>query len=352
MNLKIDVTEKPTGSFSFGAGYSTIESFFFMSSIAQKNLFGRGQTLELKGSIGSVTNEYTLSFIEPWLFDIPLTAGVDLYNRKREYSSGSGEDIYEQDSIGFRIRGGYPVFDFTRVYLSFNHDISDISVTNDVEYQQWIPEGVWKMQGRNITNSVLNVLSYDSRDRGFNATEGSKHSVSIEYAGFGGDIGFTKYLAETGWYIPLFWTTVGFLHSETGYVQKNAEGILPDYERFYLGGANSLRGFDWRDVGPTGVNRYDNEVSIGGDKYLQFNIEYLVPLIEKAGLMGVLFYDTGNAWAEDDPINLGNLRESTGVGIRWYSPLGPIRLEYGHILDRKSTDNKSGRWEFSMGSAF
>ena len=133
---------------------------------------------------------------------------------------------------------------------------------------------------------------------------------------------------------------------------ENSEGKLPEYERFFLGGANSLRGFGSRDVGPVGRNRFNEEVYIGGNKYLQLNVEYLIPLVEKAGLMGVIFYDTGNAWPEDNPIDLSDLRESAGLGLRWFSPLGPIRLEWGHVIDSKSTDSRVNKWEFSMGSAF
>ncbi len=130
-------------------------------------------------------------------------------------------------------------------------------------------------------------------------------------------------------------------------MKENSGGELPDYERFYLGGMNSLRGFDWRDVCP--VDEDGNE--IGGDKFVQFNVEMLFPLLKDAGLMGVVFFDTGNAYNDDEAIDLGNMRESIGYGIRWYSPMGPIRLEYGHILDPKEGEG-TGQWEFTMGTAF
>jgi outer membrane protein insertion porin family len=341
MTLKVDVAEKPTGAFSFGAGYSSVENLFAVASVTQRNLFGRGQILQLKGEIGSVTNRYTLSFTEPWLLDIPLSAGIDLYNQFRDY------ETYERDSVGGRLRFGYPVFDYTRAYLYYTYDVSDISnISEDAS------DSVFELEGINITNSFTGILNYDSRDRVFNPTEGSEHSISVEYAGFGGDIAFTKYLGETGWYIPLFWETVGFLHGKTGYVEQHPDGLLPDYERFYLGGLNSLRGFGWRDVGPTETNENGVEVEIGGDKFVQLNLEFLIPLVKKAGLMGVLFYDTGNAWAEGDPIDLSNLRESAGFGLRWYSPLGPMRIEYGYILDPEPGEDTNGKWEFGMGAAF
>ncbi len=337
MILKIDVTEKPTGTFSFGGGYSSVENLFAMASISQRNLFGRGQILQLKAEVGGTTSRYTFSFTEPWLFDIPLSAGFDLYNWERDY------DTYDKDSKGGGVRFGYPVFDFTRIYLSYRYDIGDITnITEDAS------DLVRDMEGTNVTSSVATTLRYDSRDRMFNPTEGGDHSLSVEYAGLGGDIAFTKYIGEAGQYIPLFWGTVGFLHGKAGYVEENPDGKLPDYERFYLGGMNSLRGFDWRDI-----SAFDDEgAKIGGDKFVQFNVEYLIPLVKEAGIVGVLFFDTGNVYNNDEDIDFNEMRESAGFGFRWYSPMGPIRIENGYILDPLEGEDSGGRWEFSMGGAF
>ncbi len=339
MVLKIDVTEKPTGTFSFGGGYSTVEDLFGMFSISQKNLFGRGQTLNLKAQLGGRTNQFTLSFTEPWLFDIPLSAGFDLYNWQRDY------DDYDRDSKGGSVRFGYPVFDFTRIYLSYTFEISNIDNIAD-----YVSKEIKELEGDNTTSSLSASIRYDSRNRVFNPTEGEDHSFTVEYAGgpLGGDIGFTKFIAETGWYIPLFWSTVGFLHGKGGYVTENSGEMLPDYERFYLGGINSMRGFDWRDISALD----DEGEKIGGDKFVQFNLEFIFPLIKKAGLIGLLFYDTGNVYGDNENLDLGDLRQSAGFGIRWYSPMGPIRLENGYILDPEEGESTGGKWEFSMGSAF
>jgi outer membrane protein insertion porin family len=336
MVLDIDVTEKPTGTFSFGGGFSSTEGVFGMASISQRNLFGLGQILRLRAEVGGVTTRFTLSFTEPWLFDIPLSAGFDLYNWERDY------DTYDKDSTGGALRFGYPVFDYTRAYLSYRYDLSEVT---DVEEDA--AREIRELEGELATSSVTASLRYDSRDRAFNPTEGGSHSLSVEYAGLGGDIAFTKVLADAGQYFPLFWDTVGFLHAEGGWVTENSGGILPDYEKFYLGGINSLRGFDWRDV-----SLFDEEgAKVGGFKYVQFNAEMIVPLIKDAGLVGVLFFDTGNVFDDDEEIEFDQLRESAGFGFRWYSPMGPIRIEYGYILDRQEGED-SGRWEFSMGSAF
>ncbi len=344
MKLKIDVKEKPTGTFSFGAGYSGMDGLYVMGSVQERNFLGLGQNLEFKVQAGSDSRQFRFSFTEPWLFDIPLSAGVSAYNWERDY------DDYTRDSKGGSLRFGYPVADYTRAYVSYAYDVSEI---DDVRpgFEAIITEG------SNVESSVTVSTTYDSRDRAINPSEGSKHKVSLQYAGLGGDIGFTKATAELGRYFPLIWGTRFFLHGEGGYVKEAGGKYLPDYEKFYLGGINSLRGFDWRDVSAIEVDEEGNRLKVGGEKFVQFNAEFIFPIIEKAGFMGLGFFDTGNVYKEGERVALGEMRESAGFGIRWYSPMGPIRLERGYILDRKKNAQgeyieDSGRWEFAIGGAF
>ncbi|MCX5882980.1 MAG: outer membrane protein assembly factor BamA [Deltaproteobacteria bacterium] len=338
MLLEIDVKEKPTGTFSFGGGYSSVENMFVVGSISQRNLFGRGQLLQLKGQIGSQTTRYVLSFTEPWLFDIPLSAGFDLYDQFKDYST------YKVNSIGGDVRFGYPVYDFTRAYITYLYDISNLTDLSDTATSYFKD-----MAGQHTKSSITPSIRYDSRDKAFNPTEGANSSLSVEYAGdfLGGDIGFTKYIGETGRYFPLFWSTVGFLHAKAGYVDQHSDAILPPWDRFYLGGINSLRGFSWDQLSPKDANGD----AYGGNKFVQFNVEYIFPLIKDVGLIGVVFYDTGNLYDNNQDVDLGNLRQSAGFGIRWYSPMGPIRLENGFVLDAKPGESSS-RLEFTMGQAF
>jgi len=341
MILSLEVEEKNTGAFSFGGGYSSVENGFVMGSIEERNFLGRGHDLRFKAELGGRSSRYSLSYSEPWLFDIPLSAGIDLYNLEKDY------DTYVKNSMGFGLRSSYRIFDYTRVYLSYNYDIGDIK---DVSW--FASESVKDMEGSNITSSVSTALRYDSRDRLFNPTEGSNHSITVKYAGLGGDIGFAKTVMESGWYIPIYKRLVGFLHGKGGYIREVSGKTIPDYERFFLGGMNSLRGFDWRDISPEKYNSWGLKTKIGGDKYVQFNAELLLTLIEKSGLVLVAFYDTGDVYDNYERIDFGSLRESAGFGFRWYSPMGPIRLENGYILDPKPGESSGGRWEFTMGSAF
>jgi outer membrane protein insertion porin family len=151
------------------------------------------------------------------------------------------------------------------------------------------------------------------------------HSVTYEFAGLGGTVGFNKIIGETGWYYPLVWELIGVLHAKAGYVKALEGKSLPDYEKFYMVGIDALRGFERDDLSP----RDDDGAEVGGNKFVQLNAEIRFPLVKEAGVYGVTFFDTGNIKKEGDPIEFDDLRESAGVGIRWLSPMGPIRLEYG-----------------------
>ncbi len=338
INLDINVKEKSTGAFSFGGGYSGEDGAFAMASISQKNLFGRGQTLTLQAQLSSVSNKYILSFTEPWLFDIPLSAGFDIYNWDYEY------DYYNKKSKGIAIRTGYMLSDYTFVGLKYNFDdfkISDVDETRtDVT------------PGKYVTSSLTASIRYDSRNAIFNPTHGFHNSASIEYAGnpLGGEIEFTKYIAEAGWYHPLFWKFTGFIHGKLGYLDdRTKKSIDIDYERFYLGGIDSLRGFKWQDID---ASEPGSAVQIGGDKLVQFNAELIFPIVAKLKLIGVGFYDSGDVYRDDENIDLGDLYSDYGLGLRWYSPMGPIRIAYGIILNGHQYKSGTGRWEFSMGASF
>lgn len=337
MVLDLEVKEKSTGNLSFGGGYSSVEKVFVQGSIQERNLFGYGLTLNLKANVGDTTKRFNLDLIEPWLFDIPLSAGVGLYRWNYDY------DTYEKESTGGSIRAGYPVFTDTRLFLKYYYDIADVS-----DIDEDAAQSIKELEGENITSAVSTTLRYDSRNRFFYTTHGQDHRVDVEYAGIGGDINFLKYTGELGIYFPLIKGLVGFLHAEGGYVVEHSEGLLPDYEKFYMGGIHSLRGFEWREVSTTD----ESGDEIGGNKYVQFNAEMHIPLLKDQGILGVLFYDTGNVFGEDETIDLGNLRQTAGYGIRWNSPVGPIRLERGHILDPQGDEDSGGRWEFAMEASF
>jgi outer membrane protein insertion porin family len=343
MNVKIEVVEKPTGTFTFGAGYSTVDDVFVTGSVAQRNLFGRGQILKFSGQVGGKSDLYNLSFTEPWMFDIPLSGTANIYRTRREY------DTYDRTSLGGGLGASYPIFDYTRISLHYRYDVTDIS-----EITENASDNIKALEGSNTTSAITPALSYDSRDRIFNTTQGQDHSLSYTFAGLGGNIGFNKVVGELGWYIPVYKDLVTFLHGKSGFVEGISGYTLPDYEKFYLGGMNSMRGFGFQDVNIKTVNSEGQITEEGGESFVQFNFELTYPLFKDMGIVGVLFYDTGNVFGPGDNIDMGDLRQAAGYGIRWYSPIGPIRIEGGHILDPRAADGEDSgvNWEFSMGGAF
>jgi outer membrane protein insertion porin family len=171
----------------------------------------------------------------------------------------------------------------------------------------------------------------------------------MEYTGgiLGGNSAFSKYMAMSAWYFPVLWKTVLMTRGNAGYIVGRKEGWLPVYEKFRLGGVDSVRGYEWGDIVPIDPATGGD---IGGDKMWLLNIEYRIPMMKKQGIWAFLFFDAGNAFKKEDNWRTG-ARRSMGFGIRWRSPMGPLQMEYGIKLDPKRGDS-SGEFEFNVGGNF
>jgi outer membrane protein insertion porin family len=337
MNVNIRVKEKNTGMFMVGAGYSATDQAVIMAQITEQNFLGYGQTLSLKASLGSTTNALDLSFIEPWLFDLPLWCKADIWKYQKIY------DSYTLDTRGVGLTLGYLLWEKVSGYIGYNlsaNDIQDVNLTT-------APQLIIDQAGERIKSAVTLSLVRDTTDDIMFPTKGTKASISMQYAGFplGGDVKLIKYSTGVNAYYSLFWDMVFAAKGRIGYIQNTDDDSsrIPIFERYVLGGINDLRGF--RYIGPTNSGT-DNV--IGGTTMLVFNFELVFPFIKDAGMKGVIFYDAGNTWNNGYYIN--DLRQSVGCGIRWYSPIGPLRLEYGYVLNRKGlNDDSIGRFEFTIG---
>jgi outer membrane protein insertion porin family len=331
-DVSIRVKEKPTGLFSVGAGYSASDAAMINAQITQQNLFGRGQTLSLKANFSGRSTQYEISFTEPWLFDIPLWSKFDLWNYSRQY------DTYNLSSVGGGATVGYPIWEYVTGYLGYrlsSDDVKDIQATASTYIK--------KQAGLTMTSSITASAVRDTTDDNMFPTRGSKNSASVTYAGgfLMGDASHTKVGVASSWFFALPLETVFGLYGRAGYLTSNSNRDVPVYERFVLGGISTLRGL--RDVGPRDPVTGD---LLGGLTMMVFSGEFIFPLVASAGMKGVLFYDTGNTW--NSGYNFGDVRRTAGFGVRWYSPIGPLRLEYGFVLDRK-TDDPTGRFEFTIG---
>ncbi len=191
-------------------------------------------------------------------------------------------------------------------------------------------------------------LVRDTRDKMFSPTEGSRNSISVEYAGgpLGGDASFTKVEGSSSWYFPLFWKTVFHVKGAAGQAFENEDDKLPVYEHFFLGGMNSIRGFESASISPL-----DDGDKIGGDKMWYGTVSIIFPLIKDMGMDGEIFHDFGNVYAVDEDWDFGTYKKTAGVGLLWSSPLGPIRLAWGFNLDKQDGEDSSN-WDFSMGGTF
>jgi outer membrane protein insertion porin family len=341
MNVNVKVKEKSTSFASIGAGYSSADKAFLLGQIAERNLGGRGQRLAFQGQVGQKSNRFSLTFTEPWLFDTPLSMSIEAYNWSRDYID------YSKKSTGGTIGFSYPVWSYTRLYASYGYDDATVSNVSE-DASSFIKDQV----GVIVTSLVSTSLRRDTRDHPFLTTKGSDNSVGLDYAGglLGGDAGFYRTVANSGWYFPLVWKLVGFLHGKVGYVEQLSGGILPIYDRFFLGGINSLRGYSTGKVGPRDPETGDY---IGGNKMALFNAELLFPIAEEQGMRGVVFYDAGNAFNNGDPIKITDFKTDVGAGLRWYSPMGPLRLEVGFPLNPEDPkDRLKAKWQFSMGIFF
>lgn len=339
-DLEVKVEEKPTGNFSFGGGFSTDDGPFGQVSLEERNLFGRGQNLKILGRISGETGLYDLGFTEPWIFDMPVSAGFNIYKLEREF------EYYERNAIGLTLRSAYrQLWDYTTIGVEINFE--DFEVEQAEKMYTNVTEGDF------FTASIKPYISYDSRNHYFLPTEGVFSKVSAQYAGefMGGDIDYTRYVAEGGFWMPLFWKFTGGFHMEGGYLDDRTNGQIDiDWERFYLGGINSVRGFDKYDIN---TREPGQTILRGGEKYIQFNAELIFPLQEEQGVAGVLFYDRGDVYRTSESIDLAKQYSSAGFELRWNSPMGPIRLAYGIVVEGQDEyQTGDGQFDFSIGAFF
>ncbi len=345
IDIDTTLTERPTGSISFGIGFSSVENLIFNASIAQDNLFGRGQRLNLSTNLSSRRTNFDLNFTEPRIFDSEVSFGVDAFNSRSNFFS------FDSESRGGGVRFGKNLSETDWIGISYRFSRVEIS---DVLPQNATP---LLMDGTRTTSRIGPTFIRDTRDNFINPTQGWRHVIRFEIAGniLGGS-DFFKAGYEVSYYRPIakFFNRklVGVVHAAINYGQGYGGEVMPVFEHYFLGGANSLRGFTIRQVGP----KTSTGDPIGGDHSLLINLELQYPLNKQ--FLFYTFYDRGNVFGSgadlsstEEVIDFFNMRESVGIGMRFFSPFGPISVAYGFKLD-KQTGESSGEFHFSAGKAF
>ena len=353
-DLIVEVKEAKTGTFSFGGGYSTVDNFIGFIEIEQRNFdwknfpyfTGDGQNLKLRTELGTISENFNLSFTEPWLFDYPISFGFDAYRSSHDRESDVGWG-YDETRTGGDIRLGKELSEYVRGNIAYRFEqikISDIDPSATSELK--------KEDGKNNVSSIELGLSFDSRDNVFAPTRGIVLGGNLDIAGgpFGGDKDFYQFRMRASRYFPMLFKSVLELRGRLGLADAFGDSAdIPIYERFFTGGAYSVRGYEERMIGPIDAASKD---PLGGNSLLVGNIEYTYPLFDFLRLAA--FCDTGNVWKKISDIGSAGFKTGVGMGLRIKTPIGPIRLDYGLPLNKQpgEEEKKSGRIHFSMGGGF
>lgn len=365
VSVEIEVKEKATGTFNIGAGFSSAENFLVQAQIGQYNLLGNGQSLSLIALMSSIRKQFELSFTEPYFLDTNWTLAVDLYNTSWNYYE------FYRSSTGFRLTTGYPLSYYLRTYITYT--LEDVTVESGVSFEN--QRRIKNLYSEGMTSSFTLKLVWDSRNNRIYPSKGQLHSISTELASaiFGSENEFMRTYLKDNFYLQLPYYFVFKAASTIGHITPFGSSGIPISERFYVGGMYSVRGYTLRSISPfldvarSGIDP-SSDLDIfysGGNKELIFNFELEFPIIQQAGIRGVFFFDAGNAYSEksfffDDPyynFPLG-LLYSWGFGFRWFSPMGPLRFEWGFPLTRRTQPgtniyiDDTFKFEFTIGSTF
>jgi len=348
MDVIVEVKERQTGTFQVGAGFSSFESFLATAQISKQNFMGRGQTLAFQALLSSMRTLFTVRFYEPHFFDSDFSFSMNVYNYQQDY------DDFSRGSTGGEMTWGYWITD--DLVGTVGYKIEDVSASGRAGGTQ-----LANLFDDGLTSSLQAALIFDTRDDRMFPTNGWYLNGSIEWADrlLGSENEFTRMTFRGNRYFPLFWGLVLKLNLTTGWVFSQRPEGVPIFERFFVGGIFTVRGFPRFSLGPTeqiGCSGSQPDSAMcafnkGGNKQFIVNAEIEFPILQQVGIRGVVFLDAGNAYDDDENIDILGLRSSWGFGIRWWSPMGPLRFEWGFPIDRRPGEDRYV-FEFTIGNAF
>jgi outer membrane protein insertion porin family len=383
VDVNIEVTERATGTFQIGAGFSSVENFIGQAQISQNNLFGRGTTLQLQAQISSLRQLFTVRYLDPYFLDTRLTFAFSLYNQLLFYPS------FNRTARGGDLTWGYLLGDFTRVFATYKLEYVNVSQNTLGQVPTGFGPSVPVTAGTvanlfrsGITSSVRLSMNYDTRDDRMFPKHGMFHSLSIEAADplIASQSVYTRLSGFARFYQPIWGPFIFRVNAEFGLVTSRDPQGVPVYERYFVGGINTIRGFQLFSLGPK-VNvlssqepsAFLSQFNIGGNMQLILNTEIEFPIFAAVQIKGVVFFDAGNAYNTEkskycpsvlaasnipDVFNpcqtfptFTNLRYSVGFGFRWVSPIGPLRFEWGIPLNKQQGEDPIV-FEFTIGNFF
>ena len=344
VDVNVKVTERATGNLTFGVGYSSAEKVIFSGGISQSNIFGTGNALALQLSTGSINKVYSLSYTNPFYTDDGVSRGFDIYKRDVDASSLAIAS-YNTSTLGTGVRFGVPVTEYDTVNYGLALEQTEIGILQDTpqRYIDFVNEFGEK------SNTVLATVGWarDKRDSVIFTTKGSFQKFSAEVGVPSGDLTFYRTNYQHQWYYPLTKEYTLLLNGQIGYADGYDQKPLPFYKVFYLGGVNSLRGYETATIGP----KDSNGDSLGGSHMMLANVEFLFPfpgLQKDRSVRLSWFVDAGMVGEKYD---FNEVRYSTGLGFSWYSPVGPLKLSFGKALNPEP-DDRLQRIQFTLGTVF
>jgi outer membrane protein insertion porin family len=388
VEVNVEVTERPTGTFQIGAGFSSVENFIAQAQISQNNLFGRGQTLTLQAQLSSLRQLFLLRFVEPYFLDTNWTFAFDLYNQTQSFG------LFFRNAKGGTLTWGYPISYEARAFLTYKLEGVDISTgagglanfgASSVPIQATSVANLFR---GGTTSSLRASLQWDSRNNRLFPTGGWYETVFSEVASqyIRSENKFVRLGGFIRHYHQLWGPFVLHLNGELGVTTSTDPLGVPISERYLVGGIYDIRGYAPRSLGPQLLTQPPGDLGqalstlpLGGNMQIVFNSEVEFPLFKKVGISGVLFYDMGNAYNLEDRYCSGlqrknssisikfdpcfrpleslttGLRKSVGFGFRWFSPIGPLRFEWGIPLDAQNTATIHEDplvFEFTIGNFF
>jgi len=347
MVLNVTVKERPTGSFNIGAGFSSVEHFILTASVQKENFFGYGISGIISAELSKKRQMFMLSATDPYFLDTQIMLGGSIYRSAYLYHD------FRRVAMGGSINIGRRFFKFWSAdigYLLEDVDLSDFSYA--------VPQ-FFRENASGLTSSTNFSLSFDSRDNRIIPRSGVYSTLVNELAGtkLGGDNDFYRVNCRLMAYEPILNKKLVFKQfGRIGYIKSLNDNAVPLYERFFAGGPYSLRGYYPNSVGPRmriprSPSGAEDEFVYGGDKLLLLIGEIEWWLYEPAGISLVAFFDAGNAFGEDENYSIKNLRTDYGFGLRWNSPMGPMRFEWGIPINRRPNEEKVV-FNFTIGNLF
>jgi outer membrane protein insertion porin family len=346
MNVTVEVIEKKTGSLAAGLGYSSQDGAMGNIDLKERNLFGMGIVANAKANLSARRSNYEGSLTYPWILDYPVTGSI------KGYQAVQGEQNYVRDSNGGSLYLSYPLYGLWSMSTGFSRDSSKLSGFQGMFAQSIVAYyASYHANAAKYLNISENSLSFnigrDTRNNSVIPTAGTKLTIGARLSGFGGDVAFSSYYTEGIYYKSLFWRTVLKFRANASMLMESGNDPIPFDRRILLGGIQSIRGYKAGEIGPR--DRYGN--IMGGDRAMFSNIECLFPLVERLKLNGVTFFDIGNAWNVFNSPFMTDVKAGVGVGIRWVSPMGPLRIEYGWKINPQKGEDP-GAFAFAMGQLF